>query len=91
MHSFYNFALISGYIENDPTIGLEVPENEEHTVSIMTQEEIKLLLDCPQTVDFKGYRDKGDARRRLCEVSDIKDCMAGVFHMGHPCSIGVGE
>ena len=58
MHSFYNFALISGYIENDPTIGLEVPENEEHTVSIMTQEEIKLLLDCPQTVDFKGYRDK---------------------------------
>ena len=70
MHSFYNFALISGYIEQDPTVGLEVPKNEEHIISIMTQEEIKFLLECPKTVDFKGYRDK--AMLELLYATGIK-------------------
>jgi len=58
IRSFYNFAVIMGYIEQDPTEGLELPKNEEHTVSILNEEEIKCLLDFPKAVDFKGYRDK---------------------------------
>ena len=70
IRSFYNFALMSGYIEKDPTEGLEVPKNEEHTISILNEEEIKCLLECPKTVDFKGYRDK--AMLELLYATGIK-------------------
>ncbi len=70
IRSFYNFAVIMGYVEKDPTEGLEVPKSEEHTVSILTQEEIKSLLDYPKAVDFKGYRDK--AMLELLYATGIK-------------------
>lgn len=70
IRSFYNFAVIMGYIEQDPTEGLELPKNEEHTVSILNEEEIKCLLDFPKAVDFKGYRDK--AMLELLYATGIK-------------------
>ena len=70
IRSFYNFAVIMGYIEQDPTEGLEMPKSEEHTVSILNEEEIKCLLDFPKSVDFKGYRDK--AMLELLYATGIK-------------------
>lgn len=70
MRSFYNFAVMMGYVEQDPTEGLEVPKPDEHNISILTQEEIKILLDYPKAVDFKGYRDK--AMLELLYATGIK-------------------
>lgn len=70
IRSFYNFAVMMGYIEEDPTVGLEVPKSEEHSVTILTQEDIKCLLDFPKPVDFKGYRDK--AMLELLYATGIK-------------------
>ncbi|MBQ3053667.1 MAG: tyrosine recombinase [Clostridia bacterium] len=59
LRSFYNFALISGYVEQDPTENLKIPKAEEsNTPAVLELDEIKRLLDIPRTVDFKGYRDK---------------------------------
>ncbi len=70
IRSFFNFAVIMGYVEQDPSEGLEVPKSEEHSVSILTQEEIKSLLNYPKAVDFKGYRDK--AMLELLYATGIK-------------------
>ncbi len=70
IRSFYNFAIMAGYVDEDPTVGLEIPKSEEHTVQILTQEEIKQLLELPRTVDFKGYRDK--AMLELLYATGIK-------------------
>ncbi len=70
IRSFYNFAVMMGFVEDDPTEGLEIPKNEEHSVSILTQEEVKCLLDFPKAVDFKGYRDK--AMLELLYATGIK-------------------
>ena len=70
LRSFYNFALMSGYVETDPLEGFETPKTQEHTASILTEEEIKCLLEFPKAVDFKGYRDK--AMLELLYATGIK-------------------
>lgn len=70
LRSFYNFAIMTGDIETDPTEGFETPKSEEHTVQVLTQEEVKRLLDLPRAVDFKGYRDK--AMLELIYATGIK-------------------
>ncbi len=70
IRSFYHFALMMGYIESDPTQGLELPKNEDVEVSVLNQNEIKALLEYPKTVDFKGYRDK--AMLELLYATGIK-------------------
>ena len=70
IRSYYHFALMMGYIETDPTEGIDIPQSEEHTISILNQTEIKSLLEYPKTVDFKGYRDK--AMLELLYATGIK-------------------
>ena len=55
---FYQFALKNRKIKADPTDGIKSPKIEKRVPSILTSEEVELLLDQPQDVDLKGIRDK---------------------------------
>ncbi len=58
IRSFYQFLLRTKKVKEDPTIGLQSPKIEKRIPSVLSSEEIELLLDQPKDVDLKGTRDK---------------------------------
>lgn len=58
MKSFYGHMADEGYLDENPASGL-IPEKSDHKLpQILTSREVELLLEQPQRVDLKGYRDK---------------------------------
>ena len=55
---FYQFELRNNNIESDPTEGIQSPKIAKRVPSILTAQEVSLLLDQPKDVDLKGIRDK---------------------------------
>ncbi len=56
--NFYSFLCIRQIVEENPATGL-VSEKAEHKLpQILTSKEVELLLEQPECVDAKGYRDK---------------------------------
>ena len=55
---FYQFELRNNKVECDPTEGIQSPKVEKRVPSILTSEEISLLLEQPKNIDLKGIRDK---------------------------------
>ncbi len=58
LRSFYVFLIQNGEAVNDPTSNLEAPRVEKKPPSVLTAEEIDLLLSQPSLDDSKGIRDK---------------------------------
>ena len=58
IRSFYQFEVKSKKIKNDPTEGIQSPKVEKHIPTILSSQEVELLLDQPQSIDLKGIRDK---------------------------------
>ncbi|HOA54970.1 MAG: site-specific tyrosine recombinase XerD [Acetivibrionales bacterium] len=58
IRSFYQYIAKSKLIDHDPTAELESPKVEKKLPQILSPEEVELLLEQPQCVDLKGYRDK---------------------------------
>ncbi len=58
IRSFYQFLIRSKKISEDPTSNVQSPKIEKRVPSVLTSEEVELLLDQPQDVDLKGTRDK---------------------------------
>lgn len=58
IRSFYQYIAKNKIIDHDPTTDLESPKVEKKIPEILSTEEVELLLDQPQCVDLKGYRDK---------------------------------
>ncbi len=58
IRSFYQYMVKNKMIESDPTIELESPKVEKKLPQILSTEEVELLLEQPQCVDLKGFRDK---------------------------------
>ncbi len=58
LRSFYVFLIQSGEAQNDPTLNLEAPHVEKKPPTILSAEEIDLLLSQPSQSDNKGIRDK---------------------------------
>ncbi len=58
IRSFYQYIAKNKLIEQDPTAELESPKVEKKLPQILSPEEVELLLEQPQCVDLKGYRDK---------------------------------
>jgi len=58
IRSFYQYITKNNIIELDPTVELESPKVEKKFPQILSTEEVQLLLEQPQCVDLKGYRDK---------------------------------
>ncbi len=55
---FYQYSLKNKKVKNDPTEGIQSPKIEKRVPSILTSQEVSLLLDQPKSVDLKGIRDK---------------------------------
>lgn len=55
---FYQYSLKNKKVKADPTEGIHSPKIEKRTPSILTAQEVTLLLEQPKNVDLKGIRDK---------------------------------
>lgn len=58
IRSFYQFELRNKKVKTNPTEGVQAPKVEKHAPSILSSQEIELLLNQPKDVDLKGTRDK---------------------------------
>ena len=58
IRSFYQYEAKNKKIESDPTEGIQSPKIEKRVPSILTSNEVALLLEQPKNVDLKGIRDK---------------------------------
>lgn len=55
---FFQYLLNNKLIDEDPTLNLKTPRTEKKMPSILTEEEVELLLSQPKHDSFKGSRDK---------------------------------
>lgn len=55
---FFQYLLNNNMISEDPTLNLKSPKSEKRIPSILTKEEVSILLSQPNPTDFKGSRDK---------------------------------
>ncbi len=58
IRSFYQFLLRIKKVKHDPTDGIQSPKVEKKAPSVLTSQEVELLLEQPKDVDLKGTRDK---------------------------------
>ncbi len=58
IRSFYQYLLRVKKIKRDPTEGIQSPKIEKRVPSVLTSQEVELLLEQPKNVDLKGIRDK---------------------------------
>lgn len=58
IRSFYQYLLKVKKIKKDPTEGIQSPKIEKRIPSVLTSQEVELLLEQPKNVDLKGIRDK---------------------------------
>ena len=58
IRSFYQYLLRTKLIVKDPTEGIQSPKIEKKAPSVLSSQEVELLLEQPTTEDLKGMRDK---------------------------------
>ena len=58
VRAFYQFLLRTKKVKVNPTEGIQSPKVEKKAPSILSSQEIELLLQQPKNVDLKGTRDK---------------------------------
>ena len=58
IRSFYQFLIRNKKVKQDPTNNIQSPKVEKKAPSVLTAQEVELLLDQPKDVDLKGTRDK---------------------------------
>ncbi len=58
IRSFYQFLLRTKKAKADPTVSIQSPKIEKKVPSVLTSEEVELLLEQPKDIDLKGTRDK---------------------------------
>lgn len=58
VRSFYQYLIRVKKVKEDPTDSIESPKVEKKIPSILSTEEVELLLNQPKDIDLKGTRDK---------------------------------
>ena len=58
IRSFYQFLIRNKKVKLDPTNNIQSPKVEKKAPSVLTAQEVNLLLEQPKDVDLKGTRDK---------------------------------
>ena len=58
IRSFYQYLIRVKKIKYDPTENIQSPKVEKRVPSVLTSQEVELLLEQPKDVDLKGTRDK---------------------------------
>ena len=58
IRSFYQYLIRIKKIKKDPTNNIQSPKVEKKAPSVLTAQEVELLLNQPKDIDLKGTRDK---------------------------------
>ena len=58
IRSFYQYLMRVKLISADPTDGIQSPKIEKKAPSVLSSQEVELLLEQPSSEDLKGMRDK---------------------------------
>jgi len=58
IRSFYQFLIRNKKVKHDPTENIQSPKIAKRVPSVLTSQEVELLLEQPKDVDLKGTRDK---------------------------------
>ena len=58
LKSFYSLLLTEGVVDHNPAAGLVPEKAVQKLPQILTSKEVELLLEQPECVDMKGYRDR---------------------------------
>ena len=58
IRSFYQYEVKNKVVESDPTEGIQSPKIEKRVPSVLTSNEVALLLEQPKNENLKGTRDK---------------------------------
>ena len=58
IRSFYQYMIRCKKVKEDPTSAIQSPKIEKRVPSVLTSEEVELLLEQPKDIDLKGTRDK---------------------------------
>ncbi len=58
IRAFYQYLLKTRKIKKDPTEKVQAPKIEKRAPSILSSQEIELLLEQPKSIELKGIRDK---------------------------------
>lgn len=54
---FFHWMVECGYREENPVLGVKAAKVERKLPQVLTSKEVELLLEQPECVDMKGYRD----------------------------------
>ncbi len=81
IRSFYNFMLLEGFIEQNPTELLEAPKIGKHLPTVLSTEEIDAIEDAIDVSTAEGQRD-----RAIVEV--LYSCGLRVSEL---CSLGISN
>jgi len=58
IRSFYQYLIRIKKVKQDPTENIQSPKVEKRVPSVLTAQEVELLLEQPKDIDLKGTRDK---------------------------------
>ncbi len=58
IRAFYQYLLRNKKIKKDPTDGIQSPKIDKRVPTVLSAQEVELLLEQPKSVDLKGIRDK---------------------------------
>lgn len=58
IRAFYQYLLRNKKIKKDPTEGIQSPKIDKRVPTVLSAQEVELLLEQPKSVDLKGIRDK---------------------------------
>ena len=58
LKNLYAFLCLRRYLDNNPAAHLVTDKNVQKLPQILTNKEVELLLEQPECVDAKGYRDR---------------------------------
>ncbi len=58
IRSFYQFLIRNKKVKQDPTENIQSPKIAKRVPSVLTSQEVELLLEQPKDIDLKGIRDK---------------------------------
>ena len=58
IRAFYQYLLRNKKIKRDPTEGIQSPKIDKRVPTVLSAQEVELLLEQPKSIDLKGIRDK---------------------------------
>lgn len=91
LRSFYKFLVRRGHVETSPVAAIRTPKQEKTLPRFLSLEQINALLNCPETGDMLGARDRAiletlySSGLRVSELVDLNlsdvDFLGEVLHV----------